>query len=100
MTAKRIAASTNTPFPSVTARAIFDDPDFTERLLSLAARWADEYQYEALMDYADAVVPFVHPYGAKVVRMFRRPFGVRLEIAGVQFDFTVTASEYRFKRVA
>jgi hypothetical protein len=42
---------------------------------NLACRWADECKHEDIAEYKDVIARAAAPYGVKIGRMVKRPFG-------------------------
>lgn len=70
------------------AKMIFNSPKVQDAMANLAARWADEKDYEDINDYRLPLQNLVCAVGAKITKMNRRPFG---------FYFQIEQAEYLMK---
>lgn len=65
-------------------------------LASLWARWQDEKEYEDINEYG-ARIAKEFPEGWKLLKSTKRPFGVHVEIDGLKWEISVTATGIKWK---
>ena len=79
---------------------LFDNLKLQTTLVNLYSRWLDEKEYEDIKEYGKVIEPFVTKIGGKLLLMSKRPFGFKMEIAGVTYLFSMTTRSYTYKRIA
>lgn len=69
-------------------------------LAVLSARWHDERAYENIANYANIIKSWL-PAGVRLTKMLKRPFGFQFTVEGfnAEYSITVSAREYRWKRI-
>lgn len=65
----------------------------------LAARWADEKDYENLDTYLLPLSPIADKTGVVLTGMTKRPFGVKYRVGEKVFHAFVRGNSYAYKRI-
>lgn len=60
---------------------------------NLAARWADEHEYENIEDYLIPLKPIALEHGITLLRIQKRPFAIRFKAEGTEHTMTVSRTK-------
>lgn len=89
---------TTSNLPQATPEALAFYRDAEQMMTNLASRWLDEYQHEDIADYMAPLQPLAERCGVELLKMTKRPFGVRYRVGAKEFHAKVTSRVYQYTR--